>query len=391
MYISMTDKAAKHRYLPPGRTPARTVILTSLLFLGACGQPQGASERSKSYGTAPIRNGGNGQQTSANQNNNTNGDALASYLFSLADAKGITALVLPYAESSTKAQDDAQDASQNANRDFIAGILDDMMNLKPHAPGRDFTIVVSADPTPNASALNQSLVINKGIIGFAPSLSLAMVICHEVAHSTRNHSSQAETYMNEYENKNKAASDKLDAELKILVAKAWNKDTQKFNHTAADYKKIKPIWDAFWAGFIIYQKKLESEADVVGGRICANSGFSTDEVENGFNKLFDLFVGAPAAEMNEGSYSVKEPDLGKFLQSIYGGDPHPSDTERRAQITRIKDAFVQGESPAIADKWKAHFTDNTGANLAPDALPDGHRRCAGEDIMARHTQKALTP
>lgn len=369
------------------------VVVTSLLFQPACGDKEESTDRSKNYGTTPDGERGNPQQNPENNptDSATTGSdpSLPSYLFSLADAQGISELVLPYVQSSTKDQTEAQDATQNANRDFIAGILDEMMNLKPHTPGRDFTVVVSADTAPNASALNQSLVINKGIISFAPSLSLAMVICHEVAHSTRNHSSQSEKFMTEYEIKKKSAAEKLDAELKTLVARVWNKDTQKFNHTTADYDKTKPIWDVFWGDFVIYLKKFESEADVVGGRICANSGFSTTEVEDGFNKLFDLFAGMSPQPMKEGIYPVKESELGKFLQSVYGSDPHPTDAERRVQISRVKTAFVPGESTAIADKWKAHFVDKPGANLVPDSRPAGLIHSQGVDIMARRTQNTL--
>lgn len=388
----MTSRHLKLNLPASGSNKRAAFVFTLLLPLIGCGQSEESTSRAKSYGTSP--GGFRSSRQQAGGQDSAGSDPTQPYLFSLSDAQAITELVLPYEPASASDVTDPQDATENANREFIAGILDEMMALKPHAPGRDFTVVVSADTTPNASALNQSLVINKGIIEFAPSLSLAMVICHEVAHSTRNHGSLTETFIKEYESKNKAASDELDAATIALVASAWNKSTQIFTHTPEDYQRVKPIWDAFWSGLTVNLKKLESEADIVGGRICANSGFSTAEVEDGFNQLFDLFSGISSKEVKYGSYPVKEQDLGKFLQTIYSEDSHPTDQERRQQITRVKAVFIQVESKDIADKWKTHFTDETGAKLTLDsmpAMPTNHMQSLGEDIMARHTQSALNP
>lgn len=372
------------------------MLVTGVL---GCGSNEQTSTRSKTGGRSPDTSVSGKSGTTNNAT--TDGDPatddsgpLASWLFTLAEAEAINPLVLTY--EAANAGDDApvQSSSLTKTRDFIADFLGDMMVLAPHAPGRDFTVTVTDDSTPNASALNQSLVINKGIIDFASNLSLALVICHEAAHSGRNHSAKAEAQMTDYENKNKTKADDLDAALKQLVETNYNPSTQKFSHTESDYKRIKPLWDAFWGEFTEYQKRFESEADIVGGRMCANAGFSQEEVVEGFNSLFKLFKTMTVKEMEFGTYTVPENEIGEFLHSIYNEDSHPTDQEREDQINRVRQAFKDGASKDIADRWKNDFP-KTSLRLTPDfsLLDHGnyrHRSPIDEAATAR-TQRVLVP
>ena len=368
-----------------------TSLYITLLLPAACGG--GGTERSRvagsNYGGSPVSSENNVTPTTSNE-------GLTGHLFTLKDAQELTPLVMPYQESSTKAQSATQDASLNEQRDFISETLNAMMDLQEHDPGRDFTVIVTADITPNASALNQSLVVNKGIIDFASNLSLAMVLCHEVAHSTRNHSARAEEQMQEYENKKKAKSDKLDAVLAKLVAENYDKTQKTFSHKKADYNDVKPVWDDFWTGFITYQKRFESEADVVGGRICANAGFTAAEVEEGFTSLFEKFGGGTIAKsIEDQEYTdIEEQDIGELLHKIYASDTHPTDAERTEQVVRVKEAFKEGASKTISDRWKNSFPGNAaGLTLLPSHLTSGkvrfNHQSPLDSVMIRRTQSRI--
>jgi Zn-dependent protease with chaperone function len=372
------------------RLETTSLLFTTLLLAVACG----------SGGTERRRVGGSnfGGSTVASQNNvaaTGKNDGLASYLFTLKAAEQISPLVMSFKQSSTKEQDATQDSSLNAQRDFISETLNDMMDLKAHNPGRDFKVTVTSDTVPNASALNQSVVVNKGIIDFASNLSLAMVLCHEVAHSTRNHSSRAEAQIQDYENKNKTKSDKLDKTVAELVAANYDKSKKIFSHKNSDYVKVKPIWDDFWNGFVTFQKRFESEADVVGGRICANAGFSTAEVEEGFTSLFKQFASGTTVPKNtaDKDYTVEESEIGELLHEIYGTDTHPTDAERTEQIERVKTVFVQGTDKTIADRWKKDFPGKPGLTLVPFHLMSGKvafkHRSPLDNVMIRHTQSSI--
>lgn len=362
----------------------------TLLLAVACGG--GGTERTK------IQGSNFGGDTNATENNvisTKDNEGLAAHLFTLKAAEEISPLVMPYKQSSTKAQSATQDATLNAQRDFISETLNDMMDLQQHKPGRDFTITVTSDPVPNASALNQSVVVNKGIIDFTSNLSLAMVLCHEVAHSTRNHSSRAEAQMQEYENKNKTKSDKLDAAIAKLVAENYNKTTKIFSHKKTDYAEVKPIWDDFWNDFVTFQKRFESEADVVGGRICANAGFSAEEVEEGFTTMFKKFAsGASVAKsISDKDYTVEEAAIGELLHDIYGTNSHPTDAERTEQIERVMTVFEEGSNKTIADRWKKDFPGKSGLSLLPSNLtganvPFNHRSPL-DNVMIDRTQSRI--
>ncbi len=364
--------------------------LIAFIFTAACGS--GGTERSRIQGS----NFGGGAISGENNVAPESGEAsVGGHLFTLKEAQDLSPLVMDYKESSTKAQVATQDATQNARRDFIGETLDAMMALEPHRPGRDFTITVTADPTPNASALNQSVVVNRGIIDFASNLSLAMVLCHEVAHSTRNHSSRAEAQMNDYENKNKTKSDTLDSTLSKLVAANYDKTKKIFSHKKEDYIKVKPVWDDFWNGFVAFQKRFESEADVVGGRICANSGFTADEVEEGFTSLFEKFGGGTVAKsIDDKEYpDIELADIGELLHKIYASDSHPTDAERAEQMERIKPAFKQGATKTIAERWKKSFPGKSGLTLLPYHLTSGqvriHHQSPLDSVMIRRTQSRI--
>jgi predicted Zn-dependent protease len=373
------------------KTLLKTSLYISLLTATACGSD--GTERTRIQGTNFGGEVSTGQSNVA-PDGSGNPDGLAAHLFTEQDAKEISPLVMAYKQSSTKAQNATQDASLNSERDFIKETLDAMMELTSHSPGRDFTITVTGDSAPNASALNQSLVVNKGIIDFASNLSLAMVLCHEVAHSTRNHSYRAEAEMQEYENKNKTKSDKLDSTLAELVAKNYDKEKGIFSHKKEDYQKVKPVWDAFWDGFIGFQKRFESEADVVGGRICANSGFTADEVEQGFITLFAKFGGSTATKsIDDQQFPVQQDEIGQLLHTIYASSSHPTDAERSEQIARIRPAFQEGASKTISDRWKKSFPGKSGLSLLPSNLTSGQLKIRHlspiDSIVIRRTQSGI--
>lgn len=377
------------------------MVFTSAMAaaLAACGSGEQANNRSNAGG----RNAGTGPSSKAGSANNATDDdsttsggtgTLAPWLFSLTEAQAINPLVLPFEAASANDNAPPQSSSLTRQKNFISEILSDIMVLPAHSPGRDFKVTVTDDDSPNASALNQSLVINKGIMEFAPNLSLALVICHEAAHSGRNHSAKAEAQIQEYENKNKAKADALDTALQDLVETNYNPGTEKFTHRQSDYDRIKPLWDAFWGDFTNYQKRFESEADIVGARMCANAGFTQSEVVEGFTSLFKLFQGLTQKKLSPGTYTVREEEIGDFLHSIYSDDTHPTDREREDQILRVKQAFRENSIKDIAERWKNDFP-KTGLSLTPsfslsvDAALK-HRSPADDAAVAR-TQRVLKP
>jgi hypothetical protein len=223
-------------------------------------------------------------------------------------------------------------------------------------------------------ALNEKVVVNTGLLKIASGLSVAMVLCHESAHSARNHSHIYEQKLNDYDTQNKAKKDALDKALDTLLAAAYDEGTSTYTHRKADFDKAKPAWDAYWTPIDVVNKTIESEADIVGGQLCADAGFSQDEVVKGFTDLFNVFktLDSGSTEVAEGEYEVKKDDLATFLQQLFGRQTHPTDDERLKQIARVEEVFKKdGTSPDIAQAWLSGF-DAAAAPAMSLSFADGN-------------------
>jgi hypothetical protein len=290
------------------------------------------------------------------------GDGLPAYLFTLDGARKLKPLVRPL-ERATESDLPDNDASKNELRDLISDVLNDTMKLPVMSPGRNFNVRVARDNNVNAQALNENVVVNTGILNFAPPLSIAMVICHEVAHSTRNHSKEFETAVQGYDSGHGAAKAKYEAAMSDFLKNNYTESGKQLVVSQADYDKIKPLFDAYWGDLDITSRRIESEADIVGGQICANMGFTKDQVVQGFKDLFAQFQAHGAtASFQPGAYTVdSKDDLPETLDEVFGRKSHPTDDERSEQVERVGDVF-QGESAKdeIAQRWLKEYPDAAG-------------------------------
>lgn len=320
------------------------------------------------------------------------GGTLSPWLFSLEEAQAISPLVLPFV-AATGEEDSKHDTDFNAARDLIANFLSTTMKLAPHAPGRNFKVSVLNDEDTNAAAFNESLFFNTGLLNSASSLGVAIIACHEAAHSTRNHNSRGEKVLAEYETIFADKYAALEEAIEDLVSRRYDKAKGIFIHTVEDYEEMKSIWDDFWRVYASSQKKHESEADIVGGRICANAGFTAAEIQQGLSEIFmSLELLEESLSVEPGEHEVAEDELGEFLETIYG-DSHPTNTERLEQLSRVQGAFVTSKDTGVADKWKSNYPAN-GWTLAGTSDLKAlkrvmHRLTPSQKMVARRIQMML--
>ena len=275
---------------------------------------------------------------------------LPDYLFTLSEAMQIMELVESYIPTDF---DMFEGATAAANREelraYFQSFLGTMMMLQGLAPGRDLDVMVSDSNIPNASAAGQQIIVNEGMLMVANSKSLLGVICHEIAHSAKNHSQKSQA--------GQVFSD-LDAFVQSAAFNsymnaAYNGTT--YTHIKADYDALRKSWDVIAKKPSDYSRRQESEADIVGGMICAHLGMSGDDFYQNQALLRKELEGAQgeiqsAKKLADGTQiPVSQAQIQDFVtQFLFPIESHPTPMERDAQIMRTKpaiDKFYDQESP----------------------------------------------
>ncbi len=263
---------------------------------------------------------------------------LPTYLFTLSEAMQIAELVEAYIPNNYDMFEGATAASNREElRAYFQSFIGTMMMLQGLAPGRDIDVMVSISNVPNASASGQQIMVNEGMLVVGNSKSLLSVICHEIAHSAKNHSQ-------------KSMADQIFSDLDTFVQGAdfnnymnatYNGTT--YTHNKADYDVLIKSWNEIAKKPSDYSKRLESEADIVGGMICAHLGMSAEDFHQQQALLAKELGGSQgniqtADKLADGTQiPITQEQIQDFVtQFLFPIDSHPTINERDAQLLRTK-------------------------------------------------------
>lgn len=228
--------------------------------------------------------------------------------------------------------------------------------LKPlMQPGRTLQVFAFADESLNASAdAYQRVTINAGLLKAKNGPMTISTLCHEMAHSTRNHvfkrSAVADQiYGTPTVTQNpaaKAAVDKLVAYLdRQLVAAAGGGGV--YTHKKAEYLLVRQDYDNATKDLAQISRKSESEADIIGGFICAQAGMKSAEFIKGYTDFTAIVTQMQATtrpptkpeDIADGQVFNLTADQRKDIvgQYLFRVPSHPELKDRDAQLVRIKD------------------------------------------------------
>lgn len=326
------------------------------------------------------------------------------YLYEMGDLAALGNLLLPYVqppEADAFANDANVATGLEAYREFLQQALSEGMQLRPLAPGRALKLRILKDASFNATMDSyQKMRVYTGYLTQGTPSGLIATMCHEIAHSARNHGM--------LKRKPGSAVEAIQTKIEKYLVQQYDVATSRYTHDKVAYLALRKEWDAGPAQTLgTLNKRTESEADIIGGMICGAFGMSAELYRQGFIDERDslgrgiallpgtaaagtgtaLSLGLPARStfrMDGGSASDPKSietgstfvlDYSSTYSFLFPVDSHPSYLERIDQLDRLKagiDARFDPQS-TIYKKFAARLKDGpvTGnVNLAPETRSD---------------------
>lgn len=319
--------------------------------------------------------------------------SLNGYLFQPGDFDKLSALVLKYPTPDFEPFPETKLSKKYGEYgSFFQEQLNQSMKVKRLAPGRTFEVRIIEDESLNASAdVFQVVRINTGYMVHGTVDSFVSTLCHEMAHSTRNHPSipQPDVVLDFYK--------KTDE----YYVKTFNFELNTYRHDRTAYLALREEWDGDVAKAASnHSKRSESEADIVGAMICAVlgmppstyiKGYREEKARNGTgivpgeegktNGMGLLGLGLADIAVEDGKEltggfetTLEFGDLDRFLFPL---DSHPGEDERIEQLERvvakIDPYFDQSGKFYAALKGRLRDGNPTGIGLT-DFLPRARPR-----------------
>jgi predicted Zn-dependent protease len=186
------------------------------------------------------------------------------------------------------------------------------------------------------------------------------IVCHELAHSALNHSFKT---FKKFDDPNITAA--FDARDTYMTAH-YDEARGVYRHERAAYAAAVQRFSAGTGELSVFDRREESEADVVGGMLCGQMGMPVKTYANlliGFLRKVDAAVGG------SGGAEVKPGDMtdGEELQVskdsaqafTFPLDDHPTNDERAAQLQRLADTIGKRYAQAgYAEEWARNWAAN---------------------------------
>jgi hypothetical protein len=254
---------------------------------------------------------------------------LAPYLFKRDDFQKIKKIVDPYKPVASGSVPSVRNGKNLVQ--FIESTINGAMKMSVHAPGRKFKVSIVDSKDMNAFMTGDSRMgLHLGTIAKSDENEILAVICHEMAHSARNHAYRSA------QEPNVRLPRKLLNQLNNYIGTQFDRNRATYVHNEKDYILLKKEWDEAIFEFETLAKKDESEADLIGAKICGNMGMDAQLYHNSIVSLFKKAGGdARPLKIKDGSTfaNVTQNAMFKVLFPIF---KHPTHEERDQQLSRLK-------------------------------------------------------
>jgi Zn-dependent protease with chaperone function len=357
------QQAETSRRLAPGQIPNAANPQTS-------GQPSTPTDDDDTNNSDPTNPGSNNQVTPMVDESN-----LPSYLFSTPQAQAIESLVDPYLRPPFPETAPPGQVSTNYTqlKTFIEGFSNKVFALPTFQPGRTFKVSIMEDDVFNAFADGyQNIIFNTGFVKNAGDLGSLEILCHETAHSAKNHASKnPEDALSAAQ---KSAMNQFYNSLNTYMNQAFNPNAGVYTHNRNQYLQLRQQWDQIAPALGDSLKRHEAEADVVGAMICAEMGLKPGDFMNGMkenNKVQETLVGAqppqdPTKIPNGERINMTMDQAQEFVQFfLFPVASHPTNPEREKQIERLMPVIEKRykSSQTFATEWRAEIAKQKGLSL----------------------------
>ena len=288
------------------------------------------------------------------------GSSFPSYLFSLEDAKKILPLVEPFNKSNLP-KPLQHDVAFSRQRDVVANFINQGLALDALKPGRQITVIINAN-VPDASTSDDVITVNP-ILFTTDALVLGITLCHEAAHSARNHTVKLIPVFEKLSGTSPETT-RLNQMLNAFATSQVDFQNKVYHHKKAALQPVLDEWNRFWKDIAPVLKRAESEADIVGAQICGQFGFSQDEIATYAKTVFANPPPPFDLATPDGDYPFNSPSVDVFVNFLMGGDQtHPSFAERNSQFQRTTSLVKTNPQATIASQWKSGFGALKGTTL----------------------------
>jgi predicted SprT family Zn-dependent metalloprotease len=202
---------------------------------------------------------------------------------------------------------------------------------------------------------NSDFIVNPDTLDQWPANRFAASLCHEIAHLSRMHEHRArkELALSDFESEYKTLIQEI-----IVPFMSKHFSNNSYQHDPRLIEATQQQWkDRGGLKLLTLGKKMESEADVVGGFICGLLGMNPNSyVEGALSNLQKSHPTPECATLNAPTSCSFSgiPFFASMLMITGSQGNHPTDPERREQLEKLKSSFRQGNSPYIGT-WIASF------------------------------------
>ncbi len=196
----------------------------------ACGKSQSFDAREKHYPThqteiIPVEEG---------------------YLYSLAEAQMLGEPVLPLEKSNMSKTLPEADMDYQSKTDYLTEFSNKGFNIQSLSPWRDFSFVIYSADIINAEAFEQNILLPTATIENLYPMELLFTVCHEMAHSTRNHQVEIEKFKDLLsERESTDIGEELKEAIKTYLNKHYDKTTRTFSQSTSDFIILRSLWKKF--------------------------------------------------------------------------------------------------------------------------------------------------
>lgn len=254
---------------------------------------------------------------------------LPNYLFKRADLEKLTKIVEPYRPVPSPNLSSVRSAASLAQ--FIESTVNDAMKLPEHSPGRKFKVSIIDSKVMNAFMTGDSRMgLHVGTIAKSDESEILAVICHEMAHSARNH-----VYQSTQDPEARIPS-RLANRLDSYLRTQFNRTSGTYVHDEDVYSDLRKDWNEAISEVEETAKRAESEADLIGAKICGNMGMDVKLYHKSLISFLKKAGGSGRQlRLKDGSTftNVSQKTIFNLLFPII---EHPSTEERDQQIARLK-------------------------------------------------------
>ncbi len=314
---------------------------------GACkSEPLSASRSSKEHDC----------ETSEDCSSNFDGKSLPSYMVRANEIKSLLPMFLSERRIAGPANEISTAEGWEESASSIERHLRSMLDINDFSPSRELNAFVVNDESINAS-MNafQQMKINTGILAKTSSVEMLAVLCHEIAHSARNH---VVDWIDAVKDDPKIAplyKKHMSSSIEYME-KNYDQNTKTYTHNRKAYARALEDLKALSKVLDPYDKRQEAEADAVGSMICAKAGMSPKVFAKAMAGLFSKMgskekKGKTGEDLEDG-FEIFSSDTSALLSYLFSRSTHPSHDERKAQARSL----VEAVSPYYASNAK-HYEE----------------------------------